>query len=225
MSDHYPDAYEEGYVEFFYQKFFVNGDVLIPRYETEQLVRHCITLVRRHDIGTLVDIGIGSGIIPISIANNTQLRHIFATDVSESALNVARKNAQKLGQGSIQFFQGDLLEPFVKNSEILSGMTSLVMTANLPYVGTWEKDAMSPDTVHEPDIALFGDSPDGFDLYRRFFAQLAGIRDQLPPTYCVIEFGMWQRDLAEKEFRKHSWKHRFFEDERGIERFAEIDLT
>lgn len=86
-------------------------------------------------------------------------------------------------------------------------------------MGTWEKDAMSEDTIHEPDIALFGDSPDGFDLYRRFLRQLSEVQT---PFICLIEFGMWQRDIADEEIAQHGWEYSFFADERGIERFALI---
>jgi len=56
-DDHYPDEYRDGEVEFFYQKFFVNDSVLIPRYETETLVRKGIALCKENKVDTIVDIG------------------------------------------------------------------------------------------------------------------------------------------------------------------------
>lgn len=82
---------------------------------------------------------------------------------------------------------------------------------------------MSPDTEHEPDVALFGDSPDGFDIYREFFSQLHSMVSDVPMSLdVVVEFGMWQRDLAQSLFEQYGWKFVFFSDERDIQRFAHI---
>lgn len=155
MSDTYPDEYRDGEVEFFYQKFVVNHHVLIPRYETEMLVRKGIEICKEYDIDTIVDIGTGSGIIPISIASNVELRKVIAIDISLDALIVAQENADRHIGSKLQTYHGDLLEPILSDPSIIQSDQPVLFTANLPYVGTWEKDMMSEDTIHEPDIALF----------------------------------------------------------------------
>ena len=103
-TQHYPQEYRERNVDFFYQNFLVNEHVLIPRYETESLVRHCISLCKKQGISHIVDIGTGSVVIPLSLANNLEYDFLGASDISTSALQVAKKNADRLGFG-VQFFE------------------------------------------------------------------------------------------------------------------------
>ncbi|MDD2516414.1 MAG: hypothetical protein PHF26_04325, partial [Candidatus Gracilibacteria bacterium] len=78
----YPEEYKNKEVEFFYRKFFVNKNVLIPRLETESLVRETIKIVKENNINTLIDVGTGSGIIPIAIGLEVPLIRILAVDIS-----------------------------------------------------------------------------------------------------------------------------------------------
>lgn len=222
-DEHYPQEYIDGSVEFFYRRFVLNEHVLIPRYETETLVRKGIEICKQDNVDTIIDIGTWSGIIPISIACNVDVSQVVATDISREALEVAQENARILYHEGVQFFEGDLLSPIVENVELFDGR-SVLITANLPYVWLWEKDHMSPDTNYEPDVALFGDGREGFDIYGRFFKQLDECVKKRDPEklQVIIEFGMWQRDIADEVLRPYDWDYSFFQDERGIERFAHI---
>lgn len=80
-------------MEFYYQKFKINEHVLIPRFETEDLVREAIKVVKDTPFDTMIDVGTGSGIIPLSILSAVDIPQVFAVDVSLEALKVAEENA------------------------------------------------------------------------------------------------------------------------------------
>jgi release factor glutamine methyltransferase len=81
-------------VEFYYQKFHIDEYVLIPRLETESLVREAIKYCRAIPPDILIDIGTGSGIIPLSILSSVEISQVFAVDISPEALKVSEKNSQ-----------------------------------------------------------------------------------------------------------------------------------
>lgn len=130
---------------------------LIPRIETEELVKYALRILTAHPhIKTIIDIGTGSGVIPLSIAHKSDtIFHIIATDMSHEALDLARKNFTQLKTITSEkplFLQGDLLRPvieyFGKNPP-----ESILLTANLPYVLTRE---VVGDLIHEPKMAFIG---------------------------------------------------------------------
>ncbi len=96
MASHQPlpEEYIDGYVIFMGRRFITDKRALIPRLETEELVKYCLKLLReKPNIATIADIGTGSGIIPISIAEKLERPlQVFATDMSEEALNLAQEN-------------------------------------------------------------------------------------------------------------------------------------
>lgn len=216
-----PEEYIDGYVIFMGRRFVTDQRALIPRLETEELVKYCLKLLRENpDIETVADIGTGSGIIPISIAEKIERPlQASATDMSEDALNLARENAQ-IKNTKINFLQWDLLQPLMAHfwdtvpEEIL-------ITANLPYVREKEIDS---GLIHEPRMAFLGGVQTGFELYERFFDQLLAWKNRPKKCHVVIEFWLWQRDIAETVFQKHGFQYSFFADLRGIERFSEIRL-
>lgn len=89
-----PEEYTDGYVIFMGRRFNVDPRALIPRLETEELVKYCLKFLRENpNIKTIADIGTGSGIIPISLAEkNEKELQVFATDMSQDALSLAREN-------------------------------------------------------------------------------------------------------------------------------------
>ncbi len=209
-----PIAYLTGHKQFYGLDFIVNKNVLIPRPETELMVDEALNLLRsmlrsKTNKKTIIaDIGAGSGCIIISIIKNLfpnyQLPPVaherrggrisnfkfLATDISRSALAVARKNAKKHNvvnppAGEIKFYQGNLLEPLIKNLEIRN--YNLVILANLPYL-TPAQIKNSPTIKYEPKIALSADK-DGLKYYRRLFKQLIQITNyKLQITiFCEID--------------------------------------
>lgn len=98
MTSHQPipEEYIDGYVIFMGRRFITDKRALIPRLETEELVKYCLKLLKENsNIITVADIGTGSGIIPISIAEKIERPlKVFATDMSQDALTLAQENAQ-----------------------------------------------------------------------------------------------------------------------------------
>jgi release factor glutamine methyltransferase len=152
ISNHYPIQYIFNKADFYGLEFYVDENVLIPRPETEELVHWILTdNVDTQSSAYLLDIGTGSGCIPISIKKNKPAWNIAALDISEHAIKIAEQNAMK-NNVQIVFFQSDILK-----SQILNLKSEFqIIVSNPPYIPVKEKDVMSQSTVHfEPSLALF----------------------------------------------------------------------
>jgi len=152
ISNHYPIQYLFNKAAFYGDDFYVDENVLIPRAETEELVDWILTdTVNTHSSTNLLDIGTGSGCIPIIIKKHRPLWNVTAIDISENALEVARTNALKF-HTEIEFIQDDILK-----SQILNLKSKFdIIVSNPPYIPEKEKELMSTSTVqHEPYLALF----------------------------------------------------------------------
>jgi release factor glutamine methyltransferase len=148
----YPLAYLLGRWGFYHWDFYVNEHVLIPRPETELLVEQAMTWANNQFPSTtplrIVDVGTGSGIIGISLALLLPNASVLAVDISEPALEVARRNAQALGASNISFTQSDLLST-------VPPQQFDIIAANLPYVDPAELPTLEV-ARYEPHIALAG---------------------------------------------------------------------
>ncbi|WKK75666.2 peptide chain release factor N(5)-glutamine methyltransferase [Marivirga salinae] len=155
-----------GKVEFYGRQFLVNPNVLIPRRETEELVH--LILENNPDLSEqlIVDIGTGSGIIPITIAKERKHCEVYAVDISSSALATAKRNAL-LNHAKVSFIQADIL------IEDLDLPKSNIWISNPPYVLEKEKAEMQTKVFeHEPANALFVPNHDALKFYERI-TQLA----------------------------------------------------
>jgi len=134
--------------------------------------------LRHHDEDLyIVDIGTGSGAIAISAKLELPEAAVVATDIDEKCLETARANAERLG-ADVKFLQGNLLEPLDANRP----SPTTVLLCNLPYVP--DNFQINTAATHEPRHALFG-GPDGLDLYRELFAQIASRKNK--PQYIICE--------------------------------------
>lgn len=162
-----PIAYITGVKDFFSLTFEVNPDVLVPRPETEVLVERTIQLARRPEtpLRRILDLGAGSGCIAIALARHLPDATIFASDVSETALAVARRNAERLGvAGRLELRCGDLMAPWADAAPFDAIVT------NPPYIGEDEADTLPPAVRdYEPRVALFAGA-DGLATFRRLLA-------------------------------------------------------
>ncbi|MEI3612081.1 peptide chain release factor N(5)-glutamine methyltransferase [Pseudogracilibacillus sp. SO30301A] len=170
-----PVQHLTGYELFYGRKYIVNEHVLIPRFETEELVEHVISLVNKYYQGRqlfIADIGTGSGVIAITLALELPNVTVYATDISEKALKVAKKNAN-VHHASVQFLKGDFLQPVIDSS-----VNPQIIISNPPYISVEERDSLA-DTVGEfdPDLALFADN-NGLAAYKKIITQLK----EIPPT-------------------------------------------
>ena len=153
-----------GHTEFYGKKFFVDENVLIPRPETEELVElakiEIQNLKSKIQNLKLLDIGTGSGIIPITLKKHFPNAEIFAIDISEKALEIAKKNAE-FHQANIEFIQQDYL-----NTKLEENYDIII--SNPPYIGI-EENIEIEDSVKgfEPNIALFSPTSDALIFYKK----------------------------------------------------------
>ena len=161
-----PLAYIFREKDFFGRTFFVNENVLVPRPETETLIE--ITKKYAKNSDKILDIGTGSGIIPITLkAELGDEIEVFASDISVQALAIANLNAQKILSQNIELFESNLLEQIP--AETLSKIT--IITANLPYVNRdWVDFEKNNELHHEPQIALYAQK-NGLELIFKLIYQ------------------------------------------------------
>ena len=140
--------------------FKVNPHVLIPRPETEELVRWVIEDNEKAELPlAILDMGTGSGCIPISLTKYLPNANIFGLDISLDALEVAQEN-NKIHGTKVEFFQADILNLNHKNNYD-------IIVSNPPYVRELEKAEMQKNVIdHEPSIALFVPDEDPLKFYR-----------------------------------------------------------
>ncbi|MDZ7658901.1 peptide chain release factor N(5)-glutamine methyltransferase [Fodinibius sp.] len=152
-AQHEPLQYIVGHTDFMNARISVNEQVLIPRIETEQLVEIILDEHQSEDDLSILDIGTGSGCIPIALKMEQPDWEVFGIDISEDALNTARNNAEK-NDAEVSFSKGDILNP---HSISVPGPLDLIVS-NPPYVKPDEKDILERQVKdYEPAEALFFD--------------------------------------------------------------------
>ena len=192
MEEYYqgkPIQYIKGVENFFGRDFKVNEDVLIPRYETEELVENILYRIddyfAEYQSITLCDVGTGSGAIATSLALEEPRLKVFATDISLKAVTVAKDNAKNLG-ANIEFMVGDMLEPLLENEIKVD-----IFVSNPPYIPQEQEiEAMVKD--NEPHVALFGGN-DGLYFYRKIFQGVEPLLQER--ALLAFEMGFDQREL------------------------------
>ncbi len=196
-------------------KFYVDKNVLIPRPETEELVDWIISDCKFpiHEL-TLLDIGCGSGCISVFIKRKLRKAEVWACDVSEAALKVAKKNAEALG-AEINFQQIDFLSEEERNKL----PSFYIIVSNPPYVPGKDKSHMQPNVLnYEPSTALF--VPDDNALV--FYEAIAGFgKKKLNPGGAIyVEI---HEDLGEKVlelFRSKGYEAFLRKDMQGKDRMV-----
>lgn len=196
-----PIQYIIGEEQFFGRWLKVTKDTLIPRPETEELVKRVLDTYQTTEPLKLVDLGTGSGCIAVTIAAERPTWSVVATDISDSALAIAKTNNERLAEGRVTFLKGSILEP-------LRGDRFDIIVANPPYIG--RSEWLEVDDVvkrYEPEQALFADQ-DGLAFYQAFIDTLPLLSHY--PQYIVMEIGYRQgRRLEqlckalEKEYTVH----------------------
>jgi len=167
LKKYRPIQYIFGETEFFGLRFKVDENVLIPRPETEELVEQVLIGCRAQNAGCrLLDIGTGSGCIAVTLAKQLPEAEVYALDISDKALEIARQNAE-MNQVDVHFFQHDILEaesfppPF-------SSLTYNCIVSNPPYVTLKEKASIGKNVLdYEPHQALFVPQENPLLFYER----------------------------------------------------------
>jgi len=164
INNHEPIQYILGEVEFYGRRFIVNSSVLIPRPETEELVRSIITdvnsVLTTDRIFRILDIGTGSGCIPVTLALEIPGAEVSATDISDPSIEVARENALRLN-ANVRFFKNDILEDEIPFRDLD------IVVSNPPYITWSEKQGLKKNVLaFEPYLALFVPDDDPLLFYR-----------------------------------------------------------
>lgn len=157
-----PVQYIVGNVDFYGYNFLVNKNVLIPRFETEELVEKTIHYIRKyfvlHDLD-IIDLGTGSGCIAITLSKELSLA-IDAVDISSDALMVAKKNNDR-NQASVHFMEGDMLSGIQKQYDVI--------ISNPPYI-SYEEEIQDIVKNNEPHLALYAEDH-GLYFYKKILNQ------------------------------------------------------
>ena len=208
-----PLQYIVGNVEFYGLKLIVNENVLIPRPETELLVEKIINESDKTANLRILDIGSGSGNISVAIAKNLLNSTIVGIDISESALEVAKQNAElNLLHDRIELKHFDIMKDDLNSL----GKFDLIVS-NPPYVSVNDFESLEPELkVHEPRIALT-DNSNGISFYKRIIE----ISDQILGKHGKIyfELGLGQSDIVKKLFEEKGFNNILMtKDYSGIDR-------
>ena len=173
-----PMQYVLGYAYFVNSNYYVSEDVLIPRQETEQLAVAALVYIvkqfgKESEI-TIADIGTGSGILAIYLKENFPNAHVIATDISEKALQIARKNAESHNV-VIDFRLGNMLDPINEKLDVI--------ISNPPYIG--DESTVSEQTLkYEPHLSLFANPKTKY--YEEILSQMDKMKDEF---FIAFEIG------------------------------------
>src|SRR6184192_1234755 len=186
-----------GTVEFCGRTFLCDKRALVPRPETEQLVELLISKFQFSNPSfRVVDVGTGSGVIVLTLAKEFSEAEIFAVDISEDALALARENAKRLGLNDrVDFKKSNLLEDIDETFDLI--------VANLPYIAAKDRHILSREVLHDPEVALFS-GVHGDELVRELIEQ--GPSRLRPGGMLALEVGLGQSEalfstLAGKNYR------------------------
>ncbi|WP_436861980.1 peptide chain release factor N(5)-glutamine methyltransferase [Staphylococcus caeli] len=189
MLKNEPIQYIVGKQSFYGETFKVNEHCLIPRPETEEVMLHLYKQLHTGD--TIVDIGTGSGNIPITLKKLDASFKVYATDLYEAPLLVAQENA-KTHQVDISFLQGDALAPLIERGIKVNGLIS-----NPPYIDDSEAVLMDEHVLkYEPHTALFAQDK-GYRVYDTILDQLPYVL--LPQAKVVFEIGFNQGETLKRK--------------------------
>ncbi|UOF93748.1 MAG: peptide chain release factor N(5)-glutamine methyltransferase [Bordetella sp.] len=206
-----PIAYLIGYREFMNYTFHVNSNVLIPRPETEILVKKSLDILNKIEIPKVVDLGTGSGIIAISIALSRSDAFVSGSDINSYALTVAKNNAKRLGV-NLRLLKGNWFTVFKKKEKFD------LIVSNPPYVSRLDPHLEQGDLRFEPRDALT-DNADGLSHIRCI---IFNARFYLKPGGCLwMEHGWNQSKILRNLYKKYGYNNISSEcDLSGIERIS-----
>jgi len=176
-ANHEPLQHITGSTQFMGCKIYVNPEVLIPRDETEQLVELILEKCkdRKNEPVQLLDIGTGSGCIPIAIKSKYPEWLCTGIDISKGALEMARKNASE-NRVDIEFIDCDLNN--IDSCDEIAGRQWDIVVSNPPYITYKERETLDPQVLNfEPEMALFHSNP--IELYERICAFASSKNSQL----------------------------------------------
>ena len=200
-----------GYADFMGEKFIVNPSVLIPRDETEFLVRKAIEIINKNNFTMALDVGTGSGCIACMIAKYTQCQ-IIGLDISSDALNTALDNASKLNLFNKAIFRKSNIFSNVKPGESFD-----IIVSNPPYIPPSEKEKIQTEVKFDPEQALFTEDEKGLEFYEKITKEAPRILNK--GGYLIYELGIGQSNDVKSIMEKDGFQNiEIIKDLAGIDR-------
>ena len=183
---HQPIQHIIGLADFMGEKFIVNPSVLIPRDETEILVRKAIEIINTNNFKMILDVGTGSGCIACMIAKHTDSQ-VIGLDISSDALRTALDNASKLNLNNRAIFRkSDIF------SNVKEGETFDMIVSNPPYIPPAEKEKIQEEVKFDPEIALFTKDEKGLEFYEKITKEAIKVLNK--GGYLMYELGIGQSE-------------------------------
>ncbi len=199
-----------GFADFMGEKFIVNPSVLIPRDETEILVRKAVDIINENNFKMALDVGTGSGCIACMVAKHTDCQ-IIGLDISTDALNTALDNASRLNLFNKAIFRKSDIFSNVKPGESFD-----IIISNPPYIPPSEKTNIQKEVSFDPDIALFTKDNQGLEFYEKITTQAPTILN--PNGFLIFELGIGQSEHVKNIMSKNFKNIEVIKDLAGIDR-------
>src|SRR5574344_100759 len=209
-NSHVPVQQIIGTSYFMGEEFIVNNNVLIPRDETEILVRKCIEIINENAFSSVLDVGTGSGCIACTIAKNTNAQ-VLGVDISTDALSVALDNSAKLNLFNRAIFRKSDLFSKIREDENFD-----MIVSNPPYIPIAQKEKIQEEVKLEPSLALFATDKQGVEFYEQISQKAP--RYLKDGGYLLFELGIYQAKIV-----KNLMKEKGFVEIKIIKDFAGID--
>ena len=200
-----------GFAHFMGEKFIVNKDVLIPRDETEILVRKAVELINQNNFKMALDVGTGSGCIACMVAKYTDCQ-IIGLDISRDALNTALDNASRLNLFNKAIFRKSDVFSNVKPGESFD-----IIISNPPYIPPSEKANIQMEVKFDPELALYTSDEKGLEFYEKISQGAPSILNK--GGYLLFELGIDQAKDVEQIMLNNGFKEiEIIKDLAGINR-------
>ncbi len=184
-----------GAVEFCGNVFLCDKRALVPRPETEELVEFLLQSTIDRQPSTILDVGTGSGVIALTLAQKFPEAKILATDVSDDALLLARENAARLQIDQVEFCNSDLLENVDGNFDLI--------VANLPYISRRDRDQLAAEVLRDPAVALFAGEK-GDEMIRQLIETAPAHLNA--GSLLALEIGLGQEPALTELFRQKNYR-------------------
>ncbi len=195
-KDDYPLQYILGQWNFYGRDFFVEEGVLIPRFETEILIEKILDI--KEKFNNILEIGVGTGIISLTLAMELENCEILGVDISEQAIKLSKKNKEKFGIKNCKFIKSDMF----KNIENCKKFDLIV--SNPPYINGKDMKELHRKLDYEPQNALYG-GEDGLDFYREIIEKSKDYLNE--DGYLSFEIGYDQGEYLKDYLREYGFKN------------------
>ena len=207
---HEPIQYIIGLADFMGEKFLVNKDVLIPRDETELLVRKAIEIIKENNFKMVLDMCTGSGCIACMIAKLTNSQ-TMGVDISTEAIHTAFKNMEKFGLYNKAIFRKSDIYSKIREEEKFD-----LIVSNPPYIPPKEKETIQEEVSYEPDLALYTTDEKGLAFYEKIIKDAPKFLNK--GGYLMFELGIGQSTSVAQLMKKAG-----FENIKVLKDLANID--